>query len=364
MDAGAGAGGQGGRGVAQLVAGEGPAGAGGRDRPGEGGVERVRRGHVVGRASPVVLDGDREADRVTGGHRRRVGRLGDVDHGAVHDDGGVVLVVALVAFGLIGGRDDAHVGQRAAILAVRGAAHDDRERSRVVGERADLAGQDAGRDLAVLAVLGPRHTRGERVADRDVVGRAGALVPDRDRERGGVTRVDRAVVGGLGDRHVGAQDHERRVVGAGATGVGQVGGVGDRLAALGRRVGHDADANLVRGRGSGTRQGCRTELEHTALIDRPGSRRVGGVDRPGDAIDHRQRVVDRHAEGAAGSRVGDHDVEADAVAGGDLGGHRGLGDDDLRAVHDDRVAVAVVAEDGARLVRGTRGRACSGCCRS
>src|SRR4029079_8433653 len=61
--------------------------------------ERVGQGDAGRAAGAAVVDGDREADRVAGVHRARVGRLGDRQGGGAADDRGGRGVAAVVGAG-------------------------------------------------------------------------------------------------------------------------------------------------------------------------------------------------------------------------------------------------------------------------
>src|SRR5262249_11457752 len=130
-------------------------------------------------------------------------RLGDVDIGTQHGDGGGRAVVALVGHVFIGGGHGGRVAERAAVGCGGHAADvDDRRRPR--GQGADEVGQDTVRDRGALRARGTRESSRQRVADRYVVGGPRAGVADGDGEGGRVSVTDGAGVGGLDHGHVGA----------------------------------------------------------------------------------------------------------------------------------------------------------------
>ena len=105
--------------------------------------------------------------------------------------------------------------------------------------------------------------------------------------------------------------------------------------------------------------GRRAEAQVAAADGPAGARRA---DRPGHA--RRERVADRDVEGGAGAGVGDRDREADLFPGVDDVVVGRLGDDDVRAVDDDRALVLVVVEVVVGSLVAVADRECSGSCRS
>ena len=357
-----GAGGQVGRAEAQHARVDGPAVGGTIDGPVDAGRQGVGAGGAIGGAGPVVLDGDREADLVTGVDRRGIGDLEGLDVRAADIDGCTVRVPAVVT-----GAHDGGVVDRSAVRSVGDAFDVDREAG-ATREGVPGAGQDLGaegttdRAACDVRVDRPVDARGEVVGDGDVVGRAIAAVAHDDVEADCVARIDRSDrVGGLLDVDDGAQDVDVtrvRVVAVGSSRL--VGGrdvrqVRDDVAvpARGGRAERDRPGRVVGERAEVARQdiGVRSGVDGA----------VGGVratERP--RVAGGQVVGQGHTRGRARTEVRDDDGERGRLARIHGAAIRGLGHGDIRAQDRDlaRIGVraVVVGGDLARVVDLRAGR--------
>src|SRR5205085_1149149 len=192
--------------------------------PADAGRKRVVDGDVVGDAGRDVGDDDREGRRVAGVDRSGIGRLDDLDFGAVDTHRGVGLVTAVVA-----GADGGGVVDGAAAV-LGGLAVDVHVDALPGGEVVRAVAERAGGDRpAAVGVGGVDRPAGagvgrQRVVAGHVAGDPGARVGERDREPDLVAGGDGRRVGELADRDLAAVDDHRGLVLAAAVVAGADGG--------------------------------------------------------------------------------------------------------------------------------------------